>query len=131
MAGIVTITVSGPVGSGKSAICGEIEILCRALRIPVEWEGGQKEKNLTHADWTAALDMYKPTVEIVEQITPRNHRKPHIQLNHVDGPMLVRSDSSVHWLTLRERLALRFGRFKLDAYAAMLDAQLGAARGIA
>ena len=129
MAGIVTVTVSGPVGSGKSAICGEIEILCKALRIPVEWEGGQEEKSLTHADWTSALEMYKPTVKIAEQITPRNHRKPTIHLDHVDGPLLIRSDSSPHWLTLRERIALRFGRFKLDAYAAMLDAQLGDARG--
>jgi hypothetical protein len=123
MAGIVTVTVSGPVGSGKSAICGEIEILCRALRIPVEWEGGQEEKNLTHADWTAALEMYKPTVEIVESITPRNYRKPFIKRN-VDGPLLIRSDSSLHYLTFRERVALRFGRFDPDAYAQMLDAQM-------
>jgi hypothetical protein len=64
----VTITVSGAVGSGKSALCGEIEILCKALGVPVNWIGGQEEKNLTHADWTEALEMYKPVVEIVEVI---------------------------------------------------------------
>ena len=64
----VTITVSGPVGSGKSAICGEIEILCKALGVHVEWVGGREEKNLTHADWTEALEMYKPSVTIIEDI---------------------------------------------------------------
>ena len=64
----VTVTVSGRVGSGKSALCGEIEILCKALGLQVEWKGGQEEKNLTHADWTDALEMYKPSVVIVEQI---------------------------------------------------------------
>lgn len=64
----VTITVSGRIGSGKSAICGEIEILCKALGLSVEWVDGQHEKNLTHADWTEALEMYKPKVVIVEQI---------------------------------------------------------------
>jgi|ERR1700679_533685 len=64
----VTIIVSGRVGSGKSALCGEIEILCKALGLSVEWAGGQQEKNLTHADWTEVLEMYKPVVAIVEQI---------------------------------------------------------------
>ncbi|HEM8998856.1 TPA: hypothetical protein U2T46_000891 [Burkholderia cenocepacia] len=64
----VTITVSGAVGSGKSALCGEIEILCKALGLQVDWIGGREEKNLTHADWTEALEMYKPSVTLVEQI---------------------------------------------------------------
>lgn len=40
---------------------------------------------------------------------------PHIQLNHVDGPMLCMRDGRVHWLTWRERIAL-FLR-KTDAIA--------------
>ncbi|KVF08958.1 hypothetical protein WJ04_09000 [Burkholderia vietnamiensis] len=64
----VTITVSGAVGSGKSALCGEIEILCKALGLQVNWIGGREEKNLTYADWTEALEMYKPSVTLVEQI---------------------------------------------------------------
>jgi hypothetical protein len=64
----VTITVSGRVGSGKSAVCGEIEILCRALGLQVEWIGGRDEKNLTGADWIHEIEMYKPVVKIVEQI---------------------------------------------------------------
>ncbi|WP_186066012.1 hypothetical protein [Burkholderia gladioli] len=64
----VTVTVSGPVGSGKSAICGEIEILCKALGLEVRWIGGDQEKNLSGADYVHFLEMYKPSVEIVEVI---------------------------------------------------------------
>lgn len=68
--GEVLVTVSGFTGSGKSAIAGEIEILCRALGLQVEWPDGESEKNMTHADWTAALEQYKPRVRIVEQNIP-------------------------------------------------------------
>lgn len=68
--GEVLVTVSGFTGSGKSAIAGEIEILCRALGLQVEWPDGDSEKNMTHADWTAALEQYKPRVHIVEQNIP-------------------------------------------------------------
>jgi hypothetical protein len=64
----VTITVSGRVGTGKSALCGEIEILCKALGLQVEWIGGRDEKNLTGADWIHEIEMYKPTVKIIERI---------------------------------------------------------------
>lgn len=64
----VTVTVSGAVGTGKSAICGEIEILCKALGLDVQWSNGKEEKGLTHADWTTALEMYRPTIEIIEAI---------------------------------------------------------------
>ena len=68
--GEVLVTVSGFTGSGKSAIAGEIEILCRALGLQVEWPDGDSEKNMTHVDWTAALEQYKPRVHIVEQNIP-------------------------------------------------------------
>jgi len=67
----VTITVSGRVGSGKSAILGEIEILMKALGIPVRYADEQKalsEKVLTGADWTTFLEMYKPSVVLVEDM---------------------------------------------------------------
>lgn len=64
--GEVLVTVSGFTGSGKSAIAGEIEIMCRALGLQVEWPDGTTEKNMTHADWTSALEMYKPRIRIVE-----------------------------------------------------------------
>ena len=64
----ITITVEGPVGSGKSALCGEIEILCKALGVPCVWEGGRSEKNLTGADWVKWIEFYEPNVVIKEVI---------------------------------------------------------------
>lgn len=69
--GEVLVTVAGPTGSGKSAIAGEIEIMCRALGLDAEWVGGAAEKHLTHADWTESLEMYRPRVRIVEANIPR------------------------------------------------------------
>ncbi|MDH0273187.1 MULTISPECIES: hypothetical protein [unclassified Stenotrophomonas] len=69
--GEVRVEVSGLTGSGKSAIAGEIEILCKALGLEVEWVNGDEEKRVTHADWIGALEMYKPRVVIVEQNIPR------------------------------------------------------------
>ncbi len=69
--GEVLVTVSGLTGSGKSAVAGEIEILCKALGLEVEWTNGDEEKYLTHADWTEALELYKPRVRIVEINIPR------------------------------------------------------------
>jgi len=69
--GEVLVTVSGLTGSGKSAIAGEIEILCKALGLEVEWSDSEEEKRLTHSDWTEALDLYKPRVRIVEVNIPR------------------------------------------------------------
>ena len=62
----IQIHVVGPIGCGKSAIAGEIEILCKALGLSVSWPEGQSEKNMTGADWQSALEMYKPTVVIHE-----------------------------------------------------------------
>jgi uridine kinase len=68
----VTVTVSGPTGSGKSAVMGEIEIALRALGLTVEHDADfQSEKNMTHADWQTALDLYKPTVVLREVNEPR------------------------------------------------------------
>lgn len=68
----VTITASGPVGCGKSAILGEIEIALKAIGVQVEYADpveAQKEKNMTHADWDWALDLYRPVVVLVETLT--------------------------------------------------------------
>lgn len=69
--GEVLVTVSGFTGSGKSAVAGEIEILCKALGLEVEWVDSEEEKRLTHADWTSDLELYKPRVRIVERNIPR------------------------------------------------------------
>lgn len=69
--GEVLVMVSGLTGSGKSAVAGEIEILCKALGLEVEWVDSEEEKRLTHSDWTEALELYKPRVRIVEVNIPR------------------------------------------------------------
>jgi uridine kinase len=65
----IIVTVSGPCGCGKSAIAGEIEIAMKALGVPVRFadeHSAQSEKGMTGADWTSYLEMYKPSVVIVE-----------------------------------------------------------------
>ncbi len=63
---IVMVIVSGETGSGKSAICGEIEIALKAIGLPVIWND-QGEKRMTHADWQSSIDLYRPEVKIIEQ----------------------------------------------------------------
>lgn len=68
----VYVEVSGLTGTGKSAIMGEIEIALHALGVPVDHDADfQSEKNMTHADWQTAIDLYKPTVVIRERNVSR------------------------------------------------------------
>lgn len=69
--GEVLVTVAGFTGCGKSAIAGEIEIAMKAIGLPVTWANGDSEKRITGADWLTAIEMYKPTVRIVEVNIPR------------------------------------------------------------
>ncbi|WP_423957885.1 hypothetical protein [Citrobacter freundii] len=69
--GEVLVVVSGFTGCGKSAIAGEIEIAMKAIGVPVQWANGDAEKSMTGADWITAIEMYKPTVRIVEVNVPR------------------------------------------------------------
>ncbi|MXF23667.1 hypothetical protein FQ029_23385, partial [Escherichia coli] len=50
---------------------GEIEIAMKAIGVPVKWTNGDAEKRMTGADWLTAIEMYKPTVRIVEVNVPR------------------------------------------------------------
>ncbi|QIJ49910.1 ead/Ea22-like family protein [Raoultella ornithinolytica] len=70
--GEVLVTVAGFTGCGKSAIAGEIEIAMKAIGLPVTWANGDSEKRMTGADWLTAIEMYKPTVRIVEENIPRD-----------------------------------------------------------
>lgn len=70
--GEVLVVVSGFTGCGKSAIAGEIEIAMKAICVPVKWTNGDAEKRMTGADWLTAIEMYKPTVRIVEVNVPRS-----------------------------------------------------------
>lgn len=69
--GEILVVVSGFTGCGKSAIAGEIEIAMKAIGVPVNWTNGDAEKRMTGADWLTAIEMYKPTVRIVEVNVPR------------------------------------------------------------
>ncbi|HAN7798926.1 TPA: ead/Ea22-like family protein [Escherichia coli] len=69
--GEVLVVVSGFTGCGKSAIAGEIEIAMKAIGVQVQWTNGDAEKRMTGADWLTAIEMYKPTVRIVEVNVPR------------------------------------------------------------
>ncbi|MGU6213844.1 hypothetical protein ACV2DO_21455 [Salmonella enterica subsp. enterica serovar Infantis] len=69
--GEVLVVVSCFTGCGKSAIAGEIEIAMKAIGVPVQWTNGDAEKHMTGADWLTAIEMYKPTVRIVEVNVPR------------------------------------------------------------
>ncbi|EET9454368.1 hypothetical protein C3D45_000579 [Escherichia coli O74] len=69
--GEVLVVVSGFTGCGKSAIAGEIEIAMKAIGVPVQWTNGDAEKRMTGTDWLTAIEMYKPTVRIVEVNVPR------------------------------------------------------------
>lgn len=69
--GEVLVVVSGFTGCGKSAIAGEIEIAMKAIGVPVAWSNGDAEKRMTGADWLTAIDMYKPSVRIIEVNVPR------------------------------------------------------------
>ena len=64
----VKITVAGPVGSGKSAICSLIEKMLKEHGVPVEWTQADEERGLRGGNWWEAEDLklYQPTVQIAE-----------------------------------------------------------------
>lgn len=45
--------------------------MMKAIGVPVKWTNGDAEKRMTGADWLTAIEMYKPTVRIVEVNVPR------------------------------------------------------------
>lgn len=66
----VTVTISGPVGSGKSAIYFEIMIALKALGIEVvhgDPDAAQTEINMGFGDTHGALEMYQPRVTLFER----------------------------------------------------------------
>ena len=76
----ICVLVEGAVGSGKSAIAGEIEIALRAIGVPVRFADEaamRSEKNMTHADWQSHLEIYEPSVIIVERIITAHKDQPH------------------------------------------------------
>lgn len=41
--------------------------------------------------------------------TEGGRREPWVQRNHVDGPVLIKSDCTLRWLTFSERILLFLG----------------------
>ena len=67
----VTITIEGEVGSGKSALLGRIAQLMAYLDIPVTYEIPEEariERENTRDNWDSDLEMYKPSVHLVEKL---------------------------------------------------------------
>ena len=48
-------------------------------------------------------------------ISLASNPKPHLTLNHIDGPPLTCSDDTLHRLSLWEVLSLRFGLADIDS----------------
>ena len=70
----VLVTVSGLIGSGKSAVYGEIVLALQAIGVPVEHAdpiAWKSECGMTHADWKAAINLCRPTVTMREVNEPR------------------------------------------------------------
>jgi len=69
----VTITVAGPVGSGKSKLLAEICATLAALKVPYRFaddstrQGATADMHEGHVDWIA---LYQPTVVLVEVCEP-------------------------------------------------------------
>lgn len=74
MAEQVTVTVSGPTGSGKSAIYYEIMVALQAIGIPVvhaDPDEVRRQMNGGETDSAHDIDLYSPTVTLVERNEPR------------------------------------------------------------
>lgn len=72
----VTITVSGPTGSGKSGVAAEIAIALQAQGLHVEWASPADEEAARAETWAQALGRWttldsSPSVVIEEQNIPR------------------------------------------------------------
>jgi hypothetical protein len=63
---VVYVTVSGMTGTGKSALAGEIQILCNALQLPCIWKNAEHPSEQLGGSTVAALEQYKPRVIINE-----------------------------------------------------------------
>ena len=56
----VTVTVSGPTGSGKSRLAMEIEIALKAIGVKVEWCEDEQEREARSEAWAEANGHWGP-----------------------------------------------------------------------
>ena len=69
----VTVTISGPTGSGKSRLGHEIEIALRAIGVKVEWFEAAQEREARLEAWSEQRGGYMPElpdVVLQEMNTP-------------------------------------------------------------
>ena len=69
----VTVTVSGPVGSGKSRIAAEIEIALKAIGVTVSWCRHEDEREARlemHSEAAALWQPELPDIVLQEIVTP-------------------------------------------------------------
>lgn len=62
-----------------------------------------------HQHWCLARDQKEMLTSNPMGVAYQPHAKPFINPKHIDGPMLCMRTGEVHWLTLWERIQLRFG----------------------
>jgi hypothetical protein len=57
---VVTVTVSGSTGSGKSRILAEIEIALRAIGVSVSWADPDDQRSVNSEHWADARGEWQP-----------------------------------------------------------------------
>lgn len=66
---VVTVTVSGRVGTGKSAIVGVIEDALKSAGVAVQAnQAHDTERNMRNGDWSKDIAMYEPLATVIEKI---------------------------------------------------------------
>jgi hypothetical protein len=63
----ITITVSGPVGAGKTTLCAKLQIFLKHLGCDVTWKDGAQEANLGIEEWP---HKFGTKIELVEHVVP-------------------------------------------------------------
>lgn len=56
-----------------------------------------------------------PQLALASRLTREPGARPFVHWSHIDGPLLVCSDGSCHWLALGERIGHRWGFVSLEA----------------
>lgn len=63
---LIKVEISGPVGSGKSAVAGVLSNALKLAGVDYQWEEEQDEEQLTGGHWGTRLRNLKPVVSIEE-----------------------------------------------------------------
>jgi len=72
----VSITVSGPTGSGKSRVLAEVEIALRAIGVSVTWAKRSDQHEAGNEHWAEANAAWQPELPEVELLEVNIPIKP-------------------------------------------------------